>query len=178
MSSLTTLARPYAKAAFALAREQGDLAGWGKMLDMATEVVTDPALTALLDHPNVSPDQVTELIKDAAGDSFSEAFNGFLKVISDNRRLGLLWEVTALYRRLREEAEQRMQVRVVSAVPMDADRKEKMQAALAKRFECEIELENEVDASVLGGAVIYTPGEVIDGSLRGRLVRLESSLSG
>ena len=48
--------------------------------------------------------------------------------------------------------------------------------ALARRFECEIELENEIDERVIGGAVIYAGDEVIDGSLRGRLQKLSSSL--
>ena len=52
----------------------------------------------------------------------------------------------------------------------------RMSAALAKRFDCEVELHNEVDAGVMGGAVIYAGDEVIDGSLIGRLTRLESSL--
>ena len=77
---------------------------------------------------------------------------------------------------MREAAENRLSVRVVSAVALDEDQASRMSDALAKRFERTIELNNVVDPTVLGGAVIYAGDEVIDGSLRGRLDKLESSL--
>ena len=52
-----------------------------------------------------------------------------------------------------------------------------MKDALAKRFEREILLESEVDSSVIGGAVVYAGGQVIDGSLKDRLAKLSNSLS-
>ena len=66
---------------------------------------------------------------------------------------------------------------MVSAVPLEQDQAERMSAALKQRFDSDIELENEVDASVLGGAVIYAGDQVIDGSLKGRLANLSSSLA-
>ncbi len=115
-------------------------------------------------------------IEDAAKGDLDPAFKRYLAVMGDNDRLPLLPEVSRLYAELREEAENRLKVRVVSAVPLDEDQSSRMSAALAKRFEREIELHNDVDSDVLGGAVIYAGDEVIDGSLRGRLGRLEHSL--
>ena len=66
---------------------------------------------------------------------------------------------------------------MVSAVALDEDQAQRMSAALARRFECEIRLHNEVDPSVVGGAVIYAGDEVIDGSVVGRLGKLQSSLA-
>ena len=82
-----------------------------------------------------------------------------------------------LYRRLREEAEKRLSVKVVSAIPLDEDQASRMREALARRFDCEVALENEVDAAVIGGAVVYAGDQVIDGSLRGRLQKLSNSLA-
>jgi F-type H+-transporting ATPase subunit delta len=82
-----------------------------------------------------------------------------------------------LYQELREEAENRLSVKVVSAIPLDEDQVSRMQQALARRFDCEIELENEIDAEIIGGAVVYAGDQVIDGSLRGRLQRLSNSLA-
>ena len=65
---------------------------------------------------------------------------------------------------------------MVSAVPLDEEQSGRMRDALARRFDCEIELDNEIDQGVIGGAVIYAGDEVIDGSLRGRLQKLSSSL--
>ena len=52
-----------------------------------------------------------------------------------------------------------------------------LREALAQRFECEIRLDNEIDAGVIGGAVVYAGDQVIDGSLRGRLQKLSNSLA-
>ena len=177
MSSLTTLARPYAKAAFEVARGESALAGWDDMLHLAAGMVATEEVAALLEHPHVAPARVVEALADAAGEHFSASFRRFLDVLGENRRLALLGEVTALFHRLRLEAEKRLHVRVVSAIELSEDQAERMRAALARRFDKEIELDNQVDPQVLGGAVIYAGDEVIDGSLRGRLARLASSLS-
>jgi F-type H+-transporting ATPase subunit delta len=116
------------------------------------------------------------LLCEAVGESGDEAFRRFLGIMADNGRLPLLPELTSHFARLRQEAENRLEVRVVSAVALDDDQAERMKSALAKRFERAIALHNDVDASLLGGAVIYAGDEVIDGSVLGRLQRLQQSL--
>ena len=62
MSSLTTLARPYAKAAFSLAQEAGALDSWQSTLDLASQIAGDPAVAAVLGNPLVSPGQAISLL--------------------------------------------------------------------------------------------------------------------
>ncbi len=176
MSNLTTLARPYAKAAFDLARDAGALGAWGDALALAAVAVSEEAMADWLQSPAQDTATAVGLIESAAGGELDPAFKRFLGAMGEHDRLPLLPQVSALFAELREEAENRLNVRVVSAVALDEDQASRMREALAKRFERDIELRNEVDASVLGGAVIYAGDEVIDGSLRGRLGRLNSSL--
>jgi len=177
MSSLTTLARPYAKAAFELAQGENKLAGWDDMLEAVTQVTADKAMAAWLQSPHSTPDKAVEIIIEAIGGEVDARFQAYLGVLADNDRLLLCDEITRLYRQLRQQAEKRLEVRVVSAVPLDDSQAERMQSALAKRFDCEITLKNDVDPEVLGGAVIYAGDQVIDGSIKGRLSRLEASLN-
>jgi len=182
MSSVTTLARPYAKAAFALAQEEGALARWEAMLGASAAVVEDAMVADLLSSPHIGDAAAVKLIADTArevgaGDGLSERFTGYLSVLAGYGRLTLLPEITALFRDLRADAEKRLRVRVVSAVALDDGQSSRLQEALARRFEREIELENEIDPKVIGGAVIYAGDEVIDGSLHGRLQKLASSLA-
>ena len=176
MSSATTLSRPYARAAFELAQKQGSLARWQDMLGLASELASDAQVAAVLHSPLVPPGEVVKLLADAARDRFDETFTAFLGVLGANRRLPLLPEIRRLFLRLKQDAEKRLQVRVVSAVPLNPDQAQRMSEALARRFGRAIELEREVDAQVLGGAVIYAGDEVIDGSLRGRLQKLGAAL--
>ena len=177
MSSLTTLARPYAKAAFELGQGENDLAHWDDMLELAATLTNDPSMAALLESPNVSNAQVEQIMSEAAAESFSRRFGDFLSVLASNGRLPLLPEIKVLFQRLRAEAEKRLSVRVVSATALDEDQAVRMKAALARRFDREIELNNEIDESVIGGAVVYAGDQVIDGSLRGRLQKLSNNLS-
>lgn len=177
MSSLTTLARPYAKAAFELALRDNNLAGWDDMLGAVTQVTTDKVMAAWLQSPHSTAGKAVEIIVESLGGDVDARFQAYLGVLADNDRLLLCDEITRLYRRLRQQAEKRLEVRVVSAVPLQALQAERMQSALARRFDCEITLENDIDPSVLGGAIIYAGDQVIDGSIKGRLKRLESSLN-
>ena len=177
MSSLTTLARPYAKAAFELARRDDALPAWDDMLALAAAMAGDEQISALLDHPHVPPSRIVELMSESAGDRFTSGFTAYLNVLGSNRRLPLLGEISTLYGALRQEAENRLSVRVVSAVALDDDQVVRMKAALARRFDKQIDITNEVDPDVLGGAIIYAGDQVIDGSLRGRLAMLGNSLA-
>lgn len=182
MSSLTTLARPYAKAAFELANGENKLAAWDNMLSAAATVTSDENMAGWLQSPHSTAGKAVEIIievigVEAIGGDVDARFESYLRVLADNGRLSLCAEISRMFEELRLQAEKRLRVRVVSAVALQKSEAERMQTALAKRFDCEISLENEIDADILGGAIIYAGDQVIDGSLQGRLNRLEASLS-
>ena len=177
MSSLTTLARPYAKAAFDLSNGDSNLAGWDAMLSAAATVTSDESMAGWLHSPHSTASKAVEIIVEASDGEVDARFQSYLGVLADNGRLSLCAEISRMFEELRLEAEKRLQVRVVSAVALQDSEAERMQTALAKRFDCEISMKNEVDAEVLGGAIIYAGDQVIDGSLQGRLNRLETSLN-
>jgi F-type H+-transporting ATPase subunit delta len=149
-----TLARPYARAAYELAQADGSLAGWSQALAFAAAVAKDPRVAELSTDPRVQPAQLVALHL-PNGDKADGAFGKFLGELAEKRRMTLLPEVGALYETYKREAE----------------------SQLKRRFKREIELEVHVDPSLLGGVVIDTGSEVIDGSARGRLQRLASALT-
>ena len=174
MSQALTLARPYARAAFALARDGGRYAEWSNALGFAARVAADPQVALLLGHPKLSQaDAVTLLSPDGA----DEGFGRFLALLADNRRLALLPEIAGLYEDLRNEAERVVKAKVTSATALPAAELETIRSALKKRFGREVEVESAVDESLIGGAVIDAGDVVIDGSLKGKLGRLQSALA-
>lgn len=175
MSHAMTLARPYARAAFALARDHGGLPAWSQALGFAAQAVSDARVAALLGHPKLANDALVGLIS-PPGES-NETFRRFLAALAENRRLPLLPDIAALYERLRADAEQVVKAKVTSAVAMDAGELEKLKASLKRRFGREVELTTAVDPALIGGAVIDAGEVVIDGSLRTKLARLESTLA-
>ena len=177
MSSLTTLARPYAKAAFELAHGDDNLAGWDDMLSAAAAVTAEERMATWLQSPHSTADKAVEIIMEAMGGDVDPRFQSYLGVLADNGRLSLCTEISRMFGELRQEAEKRLIVRVVSAIALQDPETERMQTALTKRFDREITLNIEVDPDVLGGAIVYAGDQVIDGSLLGRLNRLEMSLN-
>jgi F-type H+-transporting ATPase subunit delta len=174
MSQALTLARPYARAAFAIARDAGKLAGWSEALGFAARVAADPQVAALLGHPRLGRDDAVALLAPEGADA---AFADFLGLLFDNRRLPLLPEIAGLYDELRLESERVVKARVTSATALPAAELESIKAALKKRFGREVEVESAVDAALIGGAVIDAGDVVIDGSLRGKLERLQTVLA-
>jgi F-type H+-transporting ATPase subunit delta len=176
MSQPLTLARPYARAAFELASSAHALGDWAKKLAFAAQAAADPQVRALFGNPRVGPAELASLFlpENEPGDS---AFAGFVNLLADNQRLQALPEIAALFEQQKREAERILQVRVRTAAPIDASETAKLKDALKRRFGRDIDLEQTIDPSVLGGAVIDAGDVVIDGSVRGRLHQLEAALT-
>ena len=175
MSNALTLARPYARAAFALAREHGRMAPWSNLLGFAATLAADTRVSTLLAHPGLGIDDALVLL--LPNGEVDPNFRQFLSVLADNRRLALLPEIAAQFEALRAEAEHVVQVRVTSASALDAAEVESLSIALKRRFGADIALTQAVDAALIGGAVIDAGDVVIDGSVRGKLARLEAALA-
>lgn len=175
MSQALTLARPYARAAFAAAREQDRLPAWSQALAFAAQVAADPRVAALLPNPLLGREQAIDLLAPADAD---EGFKRFLGLLAEAGRLQQLPEVAGLYAQLRADADRKIKATVTSASALSADELEKLRGALAKRFGRDVELDTAVDASLIGGAVIDAGDVVIDGSLKGKLARMQTALAG
>lgn len=182
MAEKTTVARPYAKAVFALAREHGDLPAWSDMLQVAGRAVADPRVAALLNSPHVSEAQLVEVIAApcrAAGwqGSVEKLGQNFLSVLAENRRLNVLPEISAIFEGLKAEVERIVEVTLSSATPVSDALKARFVAALSKRFGRDVHLHCEIDENLIGGAVIRAEDIVIDGSVRGRLEKLATEMT-
>jgi F-type H+-transporting ATPase subunit delta len=173
-----TIARPYARAAFEVARDTGTLADWSAGLKLAAEIVADARVADLATNPEVTTAEVAALIDSVGGERLSEPVRNFIGVLADNHRLLLLPEVIGHFEAERAALEHTVDVEVVSAVPLDAAQTEKLSAALAMRFKRRVRMHNSVDPALLGGALIRAGDTIIDGTLKGRLARLEATLSG
>jgi F-type H+-transporting ATPase subunit delta len=177
MAERTTTARPYAKAIFALARQNDRLAETSAGLLRAAEAVIDPRVHALLGSPHVTPPQLAELVSGIAGVALDDNGRNFISLLAQNRRLGFLPEIAALYEQMKSEVENAMDVEVISATALDADQQSRYAAALRKKLGRSVRLHTKVDGSLLGGAVLKAGDLVIDGSIKGRLERLATELT-
>jgi F-type H+-transporting ATPase subunit delta len=117
MSNALTLARPYARAAFASAQEQSRVPQWSQQLAFAAQVALDPRVNTLLGHPRLQGETLTGLL--TPPDNEDAGFARFLALLAENRRLPLLPEIAIGFAELRAEAERVVKVEIVSAAPLD-----------------------------------------------------------
>jgi F-type H+-transporting ATPase subunit delta len=175
----TAAARRYARALFSLAGEEGrveavraELAALHRLFAESSEL--RHAIFRPL-HPVAERRAVLRDLCTRLGSSRTVAnFFGFLV---DRRRLIDFDAIYAEFDRLADEAAGRLRARVVSATRLRDDQRERLRRALAARTGKQIELEEHVDAALLGGAVATVGGVVFDGSLRTQLAQLHGSLS-
>ena len=183
MTQALTLARPYARAAYAIARDAGATQSWSDALAFSAQAAADPRVRSLLGHPQLDRGDAVALLSPpaanaGAADLFgNDLFGNFLALLADNRRLQLLPDIAALFEALRAEAERIVKARITSATTLPAAEIESIKTALKRRFGREVELETAIDESLIGGAVIAAGDVVIDGSLKGKLLRLQSALA-
>ncbi len=176
MAELTTIARPYAQAIFALAKEQSDLKGWSAMLQNAALVAADPEMIKLIDSPRLEKADLAQLFVDVCGSTLNDFGKNMVHVLADNDRLALLPEIAALYEVERASAEGTVQAEVVSATPLSEAQKQGIAGALTKRLGRDVVLDCKVDETLLGGAIIRAGDMVIDGSVVTKLSKLGSTL--
>jgi F-type H+-transporting ATPase subunit delta len=177
MAETTTVARPYARAAFEYAHgRKGGLKKWSQMLQLAADVARDPGARALFGNPEISDDDRVGLIFDIGGEKFDEAGRNFIKLLAENGRLAILPEIAAIFETLRAEAEKTIHAELTAAFALSEEQREKIAAALKGRLKRDVKLECVVDEALIGGAIIRAGDLIIDGSAKGQLAKLGVAL--
>ena len=177
MADKSTIARPYAKAAFEQARDRKRLGPWSQALHTAAAVIGDSRVEDLLGNPRVTPEELATLVSEIAGAQLDDEGRNFVHTLADNRRLALLPEISALFDELKSDAEGIIDVTVTSAAPLDESQQANLAGALERRLKRSVRLQCATDPSLIGGAVLRAGDLVIDGSLRGRLERIAYELT-
>lgn len=177
MAELTTLARPYAKAVFELARDAGTLDEWSGTLSFLAQVVANEDVERMIASPKVSDAQLLSMFEAVTDGQLNERGRNFVKLLIENDRLMTLPDVAALYETYKSEAENAVDVQVTSVEPVGDDYKQRIADALRKKLGREVRLNFDIDESLIGGALIRAGDLVIDGTVKGRLEKLSGALA-
>ena len=175
MSSQSTLARPFAKAAFALAQSAGELALWSNKLSVSAALSADAGISALIHSPKVKVAERAAVLLPPAEASDS-AFARFLHTLAENARLPLLPEVAREFELLRAQAEGTLKVQVTSALPIEPAQQQQLIDKLSKRFARQVSLDIVLQPDLIGGAIVNAGSVVIEGSVRGKIHRMHNEL--
>jgi F-type H+-transporting ATPase subunit delta len=177
MAQLTTLARPYARAAFETAVATNRLAAWSEMLGLLGALMQEERVASFLMVPANSAAQQADALIDLSGDALDDSVRNFVRVLATNKRLVLLGEIVRLFEEMKADHERVVDVDVVSAFSMDESAQQKLATALKQRLQRDVKLNTTVDKSLIGGLVVRAGDLVIDGSVRGKLNKLIETMN-
>lgn len=177
MADLSTLARPYAKAAFELARDSKRFKEWGEALNALAAAVKSPQLAGIIGHPALLKADLGDVLGQALSPVLGEEGKSLVKLLVENNRLTVAPQIAEQFEALRAEAESRVDVEITSAVAIDPAQQKKLSDAIAKRLERAVVVSWKTDESLVAGAVIRAGDLVIDGSVLGELEKLRTALA-
>jgi F-type H+-transporting ATPase subunit delta len=167
----------YAEALFGAARERDELEAVLEDLQEFDGALAESEELRLFFYGGQVPEREKRRAIDALTEGMSTATTNFLKVLCDNGREEILHEVMLRYEELVEEHLGRVEVEVTTAVELSDEEKERLRERLARVLHGkEVVLETRVDPDLLGGAVFRFGGQMMDGSVRGRLESLRETM--
>jgi F-type H+-transporting ATPase subunit delta len=176
MAELTTIARPYAEAAFRIARDADALPAWSRMLGLLAGVAADGGMAAALDDPKLTAADKEVLLLSVCGEELDALGRNFVRVLVEGDRVAVLPQIHALFEGLKDETDGVAKARIESALPLSDVQVAGLTAALERHFGKKIEATVEVDPALIGGARITVGDTVIDGSVQAKLEAMANQL--
>ncbi len=176
MAELTTIARPYAEAAFRLAREGNALPVWSQMLRLLASVIADPKVAGALDNPRLTTGDKEALLLSICGDRLDPQGRSFVRVLVEADRVGVVPQIAAQFELLKDDADGLARAQIDSAFPLSDAEIAELKTALERHFGKKIETSVNVDPALIGGARITVGDTVVDGTIEAQLSAMATHL--
>ncbi len=177
MAEISTIARPYAVAAFNLAKQQKALAKWSEMLGFAAAVSNDAQMQAYIQDPKVVSSELQAAFLKVCGDKLNEYGQNLIKVLVEYRRLSVLPAITDAFEELKALDEGSLDAEIIAASKPSAAEVKDLVKRLEEKFGKKIEANVSVDSELIGGVKIIVGDTVIDASVKNQLQNLAYTLS-
>lgn len=176
MAELSTIARPYAEAAFRIAME-GDLNAWSVLVGELAAIADRPEMRALVLDPKVDSDQLHDVFAGVIKSPLSSEGRNFLRLVVSNDRVAALPEIASQFIALKNQLEGSAEAQITSAFPLSDAQVADLMSGLSKKFGgLKLKAHLNVDADLIGGVRVIVGDQVFDSSIKAQLERLRVSL--
>jgi F-type H+-transporting ATPase subunit delta len=176
MARATSSARRYAEAAFEIAERDGTTEQWLDQLGRFGRAFSDQATVRRLEDPAVPFEARSKALLGALGGQELPGVRNLLQLVLRRRRLEDLPRIAAEFKRLYNRRSGIVEATAFSAAPLAERDALELQRRLEEIAGSRVELNLEVDPSLIGGISVRLGDRLIDGSVRGRLERLRNRL--
>jgi len=177
MAEISTIARPYAVAAYQLAKETKSLDEWSKMLGLVSAVVSDSTMQAFVTNPNVTSDELLTSFLKVCGDKLTTQGQNLIKILVEYGRLSILPTIAQAFEILKAQEEGVLEAQIIAAVKPSANETMDLVKRLEVKFGKKIDATVSVNPEIIGGFKIIVGDTVIDASVQGQLQNLAYTLS-
>lgn len=178
MAELSTIARPYAEALFAAARdEKAGLAAWADQVQRLADVMSVQDVRAAMEDPRLENTQRTSVFLSLVQPVVDKPMQNFVTLLISNDRLVLLPQIAEQFHALKDAAEGVAQANITSAFPISEDQVSELIKLLEPKFGLKLKPHVTVDASLIGGVRVIVGDQVLDTSVQAQLVRMRDTLA-
>ena len=177
MAEISTIARPYAVAAYKLGKEQKALAKWSEMLGFATQVANDAKMHAYINDPKVVASDLQATFLKVCGDKLNENAQNLIKVLIEYSRLSILPAISTAFEELKAQDEGVLEAQIIAAAKPSAAEVKDLVARLEAKFGKKVDATVSIDPEIIGGIKIIVGDTVIDASVKNQLQNLAYTLT-
>ena len=176
--SQNIVAERYALALFELAKEQNTVSAWMEELRVVKDIVKEePNFLVLLASPKLTVESKKQLLTDVFSAVSPAVLHTFMLLL-DRKRIGEIVDVAQSFIDIANRENGIANATVYSARPLTADEVDRVSTTFARKVgQRSLQIKNIVEPTVLGGLKVQIGNQIFDGSLRGKLDRLERTLT-
>ncbi|MBR4711925.1 MAG: ATP synthase F1 subunit delta [Clostridia bacterium] len=176
---MTQISKEYAAALFSIALEKGRVSRWEEQLrGIGALLRAEPDYVRLLTSPDIPAEERVGLMRKAFAGCADDELVSFAALVCRRGRAAQLPEAIVRFCQLADEHARIQVATVISARPLLDDEKKRLIRALERKTGTTVELQCEVDPSVMGGLRVMIDGRVIDGTVRERLREIKEVIGG
>ena len=168
--SIKIIARPYAQAIF----EHSE--GWRDDLNQVVNAINKANVSNLIDSPKLSYKEKTQIFISLFQGEIQKKAISFLRVVGEAKRLSILPHILEEYQKLLDRKNDQNNVLITSAFKLTQAQQDKINNILKNRYGKNLSITVRVDKNLIGGFTIKNGDEVIDLSIKGRLLKLKNQI--
>jgi len=171
-------AKRYSKALIELSKNgsMDNKAIFNQLLFIQEVLASSNDLKNVLNMPQISINTKKEILNKIFEPHIDKTMLNFLNVLLEQNRFNEFDEIINSFNEELDSIENLNRVKIVSAVELTGEQKDKLKNKLQEKLSCNVEATWEIDPQIIAGLIINYDGNVVDMSLRNKLKDLNKNI--